>query len=165
MKLVQLFVTPSELLLPSFTAVTGRFRRGGGGSSQTGFSQRHLVFITSSCRRGFAVELEPSSLTPPDFTVAASSPPPLSTVLLFVELSSLTFRIPRLALCNLSSISAPLPSRAAILHFWVGGLQETAHGDSQYRMLIRPSATLPTIFLPDMSFCFVIDSIIIRRFP
>lgn len=58
----------------------------------------------------------------------------------------------------------PLPSCAAILHFWVGGLQETAYGDSQYRMLIRPSAALPTIFLLDMSFCFVVDSIIIATF-
>ncbi|CAB1443379.1 unnamed protein product [Pleuronectes platessa] len=83
-------------------------------------------------RRGFALELEPSSLSPPDSAVAASSasslsspptsprPPALSTMLVFVKLSSLTFRIPRLALRNLSSISSPLPSPPA-QPFFTGG--------------------------------------------
>lgn len=75
-----------------------------------------FVFITSARRWGFAVELEPSSLALPDFTVAASSPPDtspclplLSTMPSFVKLSSLTFRIPRLALCSLFSAPPPLP--------------------------------------------------------
>lgn len=42
----------------------------------------------------------------------------------------------------------PIPSCAAILHCWVGGLRETDYGDPRYRMLIRPSAALPTIFAP-----------------
>ncbi|CAK6949290.1 unnamed protein product [Scomber scombrus] len=86
-----------------------------------GFFGRHFLFIASTFRRGFAGELEPSSLTPPDFTVAATSPPapppsshptlsPVNTMPVFVKLSSLTFRIPRLALSNLSSISAPPPT-------------------------------------------------------
>ncbi|XP_073339256.1 brevican core protein-like [Pagrus major] len=44
----------------------------------------------------------------------------LSTVPVFVKLSSLTFRIPRLALCNLSSISPPPPSPPAQPFFTSG---------------------------------------------
>lgn len=83
--------------------------------SQSGLLLR-FVFITSARRWGFAVELEPSSLALPDFTVAASSPPDtspclplLSTMPSFVKLSSLTFHIPRLALCSLFSAPPPLP--------------------------------------------------------
>lgn len=136
--------------------------------SQAGFFRRHFVFITSTRRRGFAVELEPSPLAPPDFTVAASSPPAPPPPQHHARLCEAVFpdfpHPPSGPLQPLFHL-CPLPSLAAILHFRVRGLRETACGDSQYRMLIRPSAALPTIFLPDMSFCFVIDSIIIRRFP
>lgn len=130
------------------------------------------VFITA--------ELEPSPLTPADFTLAAlpylpralpplaSAPcPSLWSCLAWLSTSPVCWpaatSLPSLPRAPPISPTPHTPPSTAILQAVVGGLRETAHRDWQYRMLIRRSAALPTIFLPDMSLCLFIDSIVIGR--
>lgn len=122
---LQVQIVSCRVLL-CFPAVTGRFRQAEGGVSQD--IDTVQVFITSSCRRRFAIELEPSSLTLPDFTVAASSlpvPPPSSPPLPSAPCLSLWSCLPWLSTSpvwpsatSLPSLPLPLPRSHSSLLGW-----------------------------------------------